>query len=70
MQCCLRRIDCRASGSQSVFVDVRVRWRVCIEIVSGCSYPREMIARVRPKQRRFTRGDRLAPFPIRVPIFQ
>src|SRR6266540_6070673 len=65
---CQHSFDSRAGRTQSVFVNLWIKRRVCIEVARRPSDLFHMLARMRPQYCRFTGRFRNAPFPIRMPL--
>src|SRR5438067_1074895 len=65
-----RRLNCRAGRVSRIGVDVRVKWRVCVEISSGIRDVFKILTRMRAQQFMICRSARLLPFPVTVPLLQ
>ena len=65
-----RCLNCRAGRVSRIGVDVRVKWRVCIEVSSGIRDVFKVLTRMRAQQFMICRSARLLPSPVTVPLLQ
>src|SRR5438128_10343575 len=63
-----RCLDRRAGRVSPIRVDLRIKWRIKIEIFSRTGYVFDMFAGMRPQQFTNSRLYRFMPFPISMPI--